>query len=139
VVLRRSPHGDYDFVAIRPAGQDRLQLPKGTIDRGETPQDAAIREVREETGIHGRIMHDLGDISYFFRVRGRPFHKRVDFYLMSYLGGNTSDHDHEVDEAVWIPGRDVARLTFKSERETVERALRLVQMGTVQLPDGERP
>jgi hypothetical protein len=58
---------------------------------------------------------------------------------MSYLGGNTSDHDHEVDEAVWIPGRDVARLTFKSERETVERALRLVQMGTVQLPDGERP
>lgn len=131
VVLRPASSG-YEFVAIRPAGQDRWQLPKGTIDRGETPRDAAVREVREETGVHGRILHDLGNISYFFRVRGRPYHKQVDFFLMAYLGGNTADHDHEVDEAVWLGAADAARLTFKSERETVEKALELVHAGAIE-------
>jgi 8-oxo-dGTP pyrophosphatase MutT (NUDIX family) len=131
VVLRPGPAG-YEFVAIRPAGHDRWQLPKGTIDRGETPEETAVREVREETGVQGRILHDLGNISYFFRVRGRPFHKQVDFFLMAYLGGNTADHDHEVDEAVWLPATAVSRLTFKSERDTVEKALALVGTGAVE-------
>lgn len=131
VVLRPAPAG-YEFVAIRPAGHDRWQLPKGTVDPGETPQDTAVREVREETGVQGRILHDLGNISYFFRFRGQPFHKQVDFFLMAYLGGNTADHDHEVDEAVWLPAASVGKLTFKSERETVEKALALVGSGTVE-------
>lgn len=83
--------------------------------------------------MNGRILHDLGNISYFFRVRGRPFQKRVDFYLMAYTGGSTTDHDHEVDEAIWLPGEAVSLLTFKSERETVEKALELVESGTVTL------
>jgi 8-oxo-dGTP pyrophosphatase MutT (NUDIX family) len=135
VVLR--PAGtEYEFVAIRPVGQDRLQLPKGTIDGGETPEETAVREVREETGVNGRILHDLGNISYFFRVRGRPFQKRVDFFLMDYVGGSTADHDHEVDEAIWLPGGQASRLTFKSERDTVEKALSLVRSGAVQLTAG---
>lgn len=130
VVVRPAPEG-FAFVAIKPAGQDRLQLPKGTIDGGETPAETAVREVREETGVDGRIVCDLGNIGYFFRVRGRPFHKQVDFFLMTYLGGSTDDHDHEVDEAIWIPAQDVARLTFKSERDTVRRALDLIENGQV--------
>lgn len=131
-VVLRPGAGGYEFVAIRPAGHLRWQLPKGTIDRGETPREAAVREVREEAGVNGQIVYDLGNISYFFRVRGRPFHKQVDFFLMAYLGGNTADHDHEVDEATWFAATDVARLTFKSERETVEKALELLGSGAIE-------
>jgi 8-oxo-dGTP pyrophosphatase MutT (NUDIX family) len=130
VVLRRDGN-TFQFVAIKPAGQDRWQLPKGTIDPGETPRATAVREVREETGISGGIVHDLGTIDFYFRARGRPLHKEVDFFLMRYLGGDTADHDHEVDEAVWIPVEDRGRLTFKSERDTVDRALRLLRSGAV--------
>lgn len=132
VVLRSTREG-YEFVAIRPAGQDRLQLPKGTIDRGETPRETAVREVREEAGVDGHILHDLGNISYFFRVRGRPLHKQVDFFLMAYTGGSTLDHDHEVDEALWVPADEVSRLTFKSERDTVQKALDLLKSRVVRL------
>lgn len=132
VVLRAS-RGGYEFVAIRPAGQHRWQLPKGTIDGTESAREAAVREVREETGVLGQIIFDLGSISYFFRSGERRFHKRVDFFLMRYLGGNTADHDDEVDEAVWMSGFCVRQLTFKSERQTVEKALALAESGAMDL------
>jgi len=132
-VVVRQDGSDYQLVVIKPRGQDRLQLPKGTIDRGETPEVTAVREVREETGIQARIIAPLGDIRYFFRSRGRGFRKQVDFYLMAFEGGDTSGHDHEVDEALWIPTDQRDRLTFESEREIVDRAVKLIERGDVSL------
>ncbi len=121
-VVVRSHGGEPEFLAIKPAHRDRWQLPKGTIDRGETSQQAAVREVREEGGVHAHIVSDLGPISFFYQVAGRRFAKTVDFYLMTYESGDPADHDHEVQEARWFPLRDAATLAFPTERGLVERA-----------------
>jgi len=110
-----------------PEGQSTLALPKGHPDAGETMEDAATREVREETGIQGRLLRRLGDVEYRYRRRnGKPRPKKVTFYLFEYLSGDVADHDHEVEEALWMPLEEArSALTFPGEREMVERALAL--------------
>ena len=110
-----------------PEGQRTLALPKGHPDAGETMEEAATREVREETGIQGRLLRRLGDVEYQYRRRnGKARPKKVTFYLFEYLSGDTADHDHEVEEALWMPLEEArSALTFPGEREMVERALAL--------------
>ena len=110
-----------------PAGQRTLALPKGHPDAGETMEDAATREVREETGIQGRLLRRLGEVEYRYRRKNsKPRPKKVTFYLFEYLSGDVADHDHEVEEALWMPLEEArSALTFPGEREMVERALAL--------------
>jgi 8-oxo-dGTP pyrophosphatase MutT (NUDIX family) len=122
VVVRRDECGRHEFLAIKPVNRDRWQLPKGTIDPGETSPVTAVREVREEGGVDARILSDLGPINFVFQMAGRHIAKRVDFYLMEYVSGSPADHDHEVQDARWFPVDDIHRLAFATERDVVERA-----------------
>ena len=109
----------------------RWQLPKGLIDDGETPEEAALREVREEAGIEAELSGAIDTIEYWFVAKydGRRsrFHKFVHFYLMKYLSGDVSDHDHEVAEARWVEiGEAVRMLEFKTEKDVVEKASQMI-------------
>ena len=105
-------------------GQKVLALPKGHVDPGETPAQAAEREVREEAGVEAALVTELGDVRYWYQRNGQKIPKRVTFFLFDYTGGDVADHDAEVEEARWIPLEEAVRtLTFKGEREMVERAL----------------
>lgn len=106
----------------------RWQLPKGHVERGESPAQAAVREIREETGVYGLVVADLGPLEYRYRGRqGRKIHKRVDYFLCSYISGSTDDFDrHEVSGAQWMPWQQALELlTFDNERELVRRAHRI--------------
>jgi len=101
-----------------------LGLPKGHPDGDETPEQAATREVTEETGVSARLIETLGDVEYRYERRGRPVHKVVRFFLFEYQSGDLADHDHEIEEAEWITLANAAeRLTYEGEREMVRRAL----------------
>jgi 8-oxo-dGTP pyrophosphatase MutT (NUDIX family) len=113
-----------------PDGSRVLGLPKGHIDPGETALQAAEREVREETGIVAEPMGELGKARYWYRRDGRTISKAVSFYLFRHVGGDTRNHDDEVEEVRWIGLRDAqTALTHASEREMVVRALARLEEG----------
>jgi mutator protein MutT len=101
-----------------------LALPKGHVDPGETPEQAAEREVREETGVTARLVERLGETRYWYRRDGRTIGKSVLFFLFEYLEGDVAEHDEEVEEARWVSLEEGARtLTYTGEREMVELAI----------------
>jgi ADP-ribose pyrophosphatase YjhB (NUDIX family) len=103
-------------------------LPKGHLEAGETLEQAAIREVAEETGIDGVIIGTLGTIDFWFVVEGRRIHKTVHHFLMRATGGELSDADIEVTEVAWVPLPDIAeQLAYSDERNLLDRASRLLK------------
>jgi 8-oxo-dGTP pyrophosphatase MutT (NUDIX family) len=117
-----------DVIVIVPRGRRRvLGLPKGGAIAGESPEQTAAREVREETGITATVSDRLGQVDYSYRRGGRRIEKTVHFFLCQFVAGDTSDHDHEVDDACWMPLREaVRRLSYPGERAMIERALSLL-------------
>ena len=106
------------------SGAKVLALPKGHVDPGETPEQAAQREVREEAGVEAALVGRLGEVRYWYQRDGRRIPKLVTFFLFDYVSGDLDDHDHEVEAARWLPLEEAAReLTYKGEREMVERAV----------------
>jgi 8-oxo-dGTP pyrophosphatase MutT (NUDIX family) len=125
-LARDVPHGALIGRTDR-KGRLRWSLPKGHLEAGESPQQAAVREVAEETGIEGEIFGELGTINYWFVADGRRIHKTVHHYLMRATGGELSDADIEVTEVAWVPLPDIGRrLAYPDERELVEGAGRLI-------------
>ena len=109
---------------LSPDGRQVLALPKGHPDDGETMKQAAMREVREETGLETELIEKLGDVEYWYQRKGRRILKKVTFYLFEYRSGSVADHDDEIEEARWMPLEDAGReLSFPGEREMVARAL----------------
>ena len=129
-VIYRRYGGALEIALIRV--RNRWSLPKGHIEEGESTAQTAVREVREETGLEGRVSGKLGEIRYTYRGKtgaGEPLriNKRVYFYLLRYVRGNLLDHDQEVDEARWVPIYQALReLKFPSEKKMVRRALSIL-------------
>jgi len=129
VVLIR--HGPALLVAlIRVRGGSLLALPKGHLEAGETPEQAALRETREETGLVGRTLAPLEEISYVFwsRMHGARVSKRVHFFLLEYRAGSIAHHDAEVDGVRLVPiERATAALGYPGEQRVMSEALAWVR------------
>jgi len=121
-----------EVALISVGDENRWQLPKGIIDKGESTEDAAVREVREEAGIVTEVVERVDKVEYWYfwkeqeqRVR---YHKFVYFYLLRYKSGDVRDHDDEVNEARWFEINNAIQvLAFDSEKKIVERAARMIE------------
>ena len=122
-VLVRNFRGRPFAAVVRPR-PDVLALPKGHPEPGESAEQAALREVHEETGLVADPVEKLGDVRYWYVRGGRRVLKIVSFFLLRYRSGSVRDHDHEVESAEWIPLEDAPRLlAYRGEREIAERAV----------------
>lgn len=131
-VAFRSDGPEHEIAVIRTSEEGRWQLPKGIVDPGETPEQAAIREVSEEAGIKGEIVEPIDTIEYWFVASydgpKMRYHKKVSFYLMEYISGDVADHDHEVTEARWVTFDEaLSMLSFQNEKAVVEMAREMMR------------
>ncbi|MBM4780234.1 MAG: NUDIX hydrolase [Archangiaceae bacterium] len=126
-IVIRERNGVVEVAVIRPAGKTVTALPKGHIDPGENAEQAATREVNEETGLTATLEQKLGDVKYVYRWRGNTIFKEVEFFLFRYVSGEidvlTEQMRKEVDRAYWIPlDEALTKLTYPGERDMANRA-----------------
>jgi ADP-ribose pyrophosphatase YjhB (NUDIX family) len=105
-------------------------LPKGHIEEGETPEQAALREVAEETGIESEIERSLGVIDFWFMAGGKRIHKTVHHYLFRETGGLLAPQESEVDEVGWFPLAEIVdRLAYPDEKKLIARTDATAEVG----------
>lgn len=130
VACHASDAAGVEVALISVGKENRWQLPKGIVDKGETPEVTAVREVREETGISTELLQKIDTIEYWYvGNKGVRFHKLVHFFLLRYTSGQINKHDWEVNEARWVPLAQAKQmLSFKSEKQALEKAEKLLEL-----------
>jgi 8-oxo-dGTP pyrophosphatase MutT (NUDIX family) len=122
-VVLRGEDGSREVAVVHPR-RGVTALPKGHPDQGETLEQAATREVREETGLVAEAVDKLGDVRYWYTLHGERVLKTVTFFLFEYRSGSTDDHDDEVLSAAWVPLEQApGLLSYKGEKGMAEKAL----------------
>lgn len=122
-VVLRTQGGRRELAVVHPR-RGVTALPKGHPDGDETLEQAATREVREESGLVAEPVGKLGEVRYWYTLHGERVLKSVTFFLFEYRSGSTGDHDDEVVSAGWVSlEQGPALLSYKGEREMAARAL----------------
>ena len=128
VAYRRRADGQLEFALIATHGAERWQLPKGSLEKGENAEQAAVREVAEEVGLQTVCEAFLKTVDFWYwdtyrKATAELVHKQVDFFLLRIVGGELSDASYEVDRVGWFtPDKAVRTLTFAGEKEVVKLA-----------------
>jgi 8-oxo-dGTP pyrophosphatase MutT (NUDIX family) len=129
-VVYRSGAQGIDVVLCGRSEDGVWGLPKGTPDAGESLEQAAVREVSEETGLQVAIERKIDTIEYWFAREGVRYQKFVHHYLMVPIGGSVDDHDWEYDRVEWFPAEQACKtLSYRNEVEVVRKAVALLEGG----------
>ncbi|MHB1415565.1 MAG: NUDIX hydrolase [Chloroflexota bacterium] len=129
VVYRKTANGP-QFVLVGHSDRNIWGLPKGGPHKGETTEETALREVREETGLLTRLAKPLDSIEYWFFSKGTRFHKTVHYFLMEAIGGDTAYHDREYDLVEWFDAEQAAETaTYPNERDLIRQAIGSIEQG----------
>jgi 8-oxo-dGTP pyrophosphatase MutT (NUDIX family) len=124
-VIYRVINGNFEVALIRIG--DFWCLPKGLIETGESPEEAALREVKEETGLTGELGGKIGEVNYTF-LRDKRYFKTVHFYLFKYVGGSVASHDSEVDDVRWFSLQEASKaLVYPNERRILGQAQNMLK------------
>ncbi len=130
IIFRRKAKNIFEVALIAVKNRSVWTLPKGIIDEGEQTEEAALREVREETGLTGRIVDVIGDKTYWFYNKDEnvKYMKTVSYFLMEYVSGDMKDYDWEIDDAKWFDIDEALKaVSYKSDKETLQKAKEKLQ------------
>lgn len=125
VIFRKADNGRIEIALVSVKSGSVWSLPKGIMEKGEKAEETAAREVREETGLTGRVVERIGDISYWYYVKenNTKYNKTVHFFLLEYISGSTADHNWEVASAEWFPFDEaLSKLSYKGDLQIVRKA-----------------
>lgn len=126
IVFRKNDEGNLEILLIRV--KNRWSFPKGNIEKGEPKDKAALREVKEETGVDAEIITYLGEVDYWYSSGSVRIHKFVYYYLMKYAGGEIVPQKEEIDEAKFFPIEEVEKtLSYPTDKEMFEKAVKELQ------------
>lgn len=130
IVLRQAQDkfskSKWEVLLTKHSQNKHWSFPKGLIDPGQTPQEAALREVKEEGGVEAQIQDKVGYSKYVYILKGEKIFKVVTYFLMRYVSGSPKDHDFEVEEAGWYkPADALKQLTFSQDKELLKKALEM--------------
>ena len=129
VVYRKHKKGT-DILLGQHSGHHKWVFPKGLIGdekKEESKEETAVREVREETGITGKILHPLSPVTHWYQWEGEKRKKTVYYFVMEYISGKTEDHDWEMEQVEWVPVEEVEkRISFPSDKKVWQEAKQLI-------------
>lgn len=129
VVFRRTGSG-IEVALIATKGKSVWTLPKGLIDPGEQPEQTAVREIREETGLIGRILAPLGEKSFWFYLKSENMRckKSVSYFLVECIGGAVEEFGPEVDDARWFPlDEALSMVSYRSDLDLIGKAKDMIE------------
>lgn len=138
-VIYRDTNNTIEVALVATRGSSIWSLPKGLINKGESPEETALREVREETGLNGRLINliDKGSYWYFIKEENVKCKKTVYYYLMEFMSGSVKEHDSEVDEVSWFPINDaIKKASYKGDKEILQKAETMIEESTHQAKKG---
>jgi ADP-ribose pyrophosphatase YjhB (NUDIX family) len=126
-VIFRKSSSETEVALVRPKDSDAWALPKGLLEAGESAEATATREATEETGLQGIIVGKIDTIKYVYTAKWESPPERVfkivTFYLMECTGGDTSQHDWEIEEVAWFPIDEAIRLaSYRTEKDVLRKA-----------------
>lgn len=122
-VVYRYEDGELKILLIATKASTVWSFPKGLIERGEDAVQTALREIKDETGIEGRVVDELGETSYWFVMDGEKYYKTVKYYLVEYLQGQPNPC-WEIDDVKWFLAEEaLKKLTYKADKEILKKAL----------------
>lgn len=130
-VVFKKENGSTFILVSQHSGHHGWVFPKGFIGdkkAGESKEETAIREVKEETGVDGKIIKPLTPVTYWFQMDGEKHQKTVYYFIMEYVGGDIADHDWEMEDVEWLlPAEVEKRLSFKSDKKVWEEAKTIIE------------
>ncbi len=123
-VVFKKEAGKAFIIVAKHSGHKGWVFPKGWIEKGETKEETAVREVKEETGVVAKIIKPLKEVTYFYVLHGERIKKTVSYFLMEYVSGDTKDHDWEMEEVIWVEKDKVLdKLTYSTDKKVMHEAL----------------
>jgi len=129
-VVYRKINNKIEFLIVQHSGHHRWVLPKGWIDEGETKEQTALREVKEEAGVEAEIKEYLGEFTIFYTDENKEKVKKTSsFFLMKYKSGNPEkDHGWEVEDTLWLESeKAIEKLNYPGEKKMVEKSFKVIK------------
>lgn len=130
-IVYKTENGNVLVLVSQHSGHHGWVFPKGHVGdtiKNETPEEAAIREVQEETGVIGKILKKLPPTDYWYVFQGQKRHKTVQYFLMEYASGDITDHGWEMENVAWLPVSEIEqKLTYDGDKKVWEKAEKLLQ------------